>query len=599
MLRLYTLLVLVALTCALNLTYDYIIVGGGLTGLVVANHLSENPNKTVLVIENGYIDDSFDRQAPYLSGVLNRDPPLYKSLISTPDPELGNHSFSVAVGNVLGGGSVVHGMMLDRGSDADYDAWAELGNVGWGWDGLEAYFKKPFTFTAPSTETVEELGIMYDESVYGDGLFPDYVRVFAAWKSESGVPKPKEGFARPLGAFWAPNTVDNRTGTRSSAKTAYYDPVKLTADLKLLVGTHVDEILLAESNGAVKATGVRMTQRNASDVSHAFASLEVILAAGSIFTPHLLRVSGIGPADVLQAANIPVKVDLPGVGSNLQEHIPAYTSFNVSNLAFPNANTLATNPSFNASAEEQYAQHRTGPWATTYCNALAFIPLAHFAPRSSALATELEAQQPTAYLPSRYTTTPTILAGYLRQRSILLHQFRGDQNYSAGAGELPTQPSGRASAALQKPLSRGTVTLNATDPHGYPVVTYHSLQNPVDKAILCDLIRFNRRQWASPALAHYAPVENVPGAEFVADDAIIEALVAKDVIKPAFAHPSGSCEMMLQELGGCVSNGLLVYVVRGLSIVDASILPMIPATHLQATMYAIAEKAADIIKDRR
>ncbi|KAF2446166.1 GMC oxidoreductase [Karstenula rhodostoma CBS 690.94] len=568
-----TLVTLATLTSALSETYDYIIVGGGLTGLVVANRLSEDSNKTVLVIENGYIESSPNVQVPYLAGVLNRNPPLYQAIVSAPDPQLGNRTFPVAVGNVVGGGSIVNGMMLDRGSNADYNAWEELGNVGWGWKDLAPYFKKVFTFTPPSEETTKVIGITYDKSAYGNGpvqatiasfQYPDYKTIFDAWKNKSGIPLPREGFASPLGAFWAPNTVDNVTAERSNSRTAYYDPVKTRPNLKLLVGTHVDELLfdIDPNDGIPRAKGVKMTDRNTSTTTSAWASREVILAAGAIFTPHLLMVSGIGSSHDLKAANIPVKVDLPAVGSNLQDHIPAYMTFNLSNLAFPNYNTLATNTSFNASAAAEYASHRTGPWTLSRGNALALLTP-----------------------PTRYATAPTLHAGYLRQRSILLKQFTAHPAYAAAA-ELPTQPSNRATAALPKPLSRGTITLNASDPAAYPLISYNSLKNPVHTAILTVPIRYNRAHWASPALA------------YVSDEEIVGALNAKGAVNPSFAHPVGSCAMMPRGLGGCVGEGLLVYGVGDLSVVDASVLPMIPAAHLQATMYAVAEKAADVIKRR-
>ena len=417
--------------------------------------------------------------------------------------------------------------------------------------------------------------------------YPDYKVMFAAWKNEAGIPLPKEGFSRPLGAFWAANTIDNVTAERSSAKSAYYDPIMRRPNLKLLVGTHVDEMLFDESNGSLEATGVKLTSRDNSSTACAFASREVILAAGSIFTPQLLLRSGIGPSEELREADIAVKVHLPGVGSNLQEHVPAYMMYNLSNLAFPNYDSLATNVSFNASAAEEYAKYRTGPWTVSRGNALAFLALKQFSTRTEELVAELEGQEAKDFLPSRYGKSAALYAGYIRQRDILLKQFRGLSGYEAAAGELPIQPNNRATAVLQKPLSRGVVRLNATDPHGYPVVEYHSLQNPVDGAVLCELIRWNRKHWMSPTLARYSPVEKVPGAEHVDDDGILEALVQKDAIKAGFAHPSGSCAMMPRAFGGCVSDQLLVYGVQRLSIVDASLLPMIPATHLQTTMYAV------------
>lgn len=525
--------------------------------------------------------------------------------MSAPDPQLDNRTFTVSAANVVGGGTVVNGMMFDRGSNADYDAWEHLGNGGWGWKSLQPYFKKTFSFTPPSATAAKELGITYDTSAYGDGpvnvsimsfQYPDYRDTFASWKNES-VPMPREGFAGPIGAFWAPNTINNATATRCHARNAYYDPVQSRPNLKLLVGTHVDKILLETTKGIPTATGVRMTSKDSGSTSEAFASREVIVAAGAIFTPHLLMVSGIGPRDVLEAANVSVQVENEGVGSNFQDHVTAYMVFNLSNLAFPNINTLSTNASFNASAAEQYEKYRAGPWTIGRGAALAFLTLKQFSTKYQSLAAQVEQQEPKDFLPVRYSKYTSLLAGYTRQREILLKQYRGVLGYEAAVGELPIQARGASAASLQKPLSRGTITLNTADPQAYPIVTYNSFQNPIDKMVICELIRWNRKHWANPSLSHYQPIEDTPGVQFQADDDIISALNKKAALSPSFAHPSGTCAMMPKELGGCVSDRLRVHGVKNLRVVDASILPMIPATHLQATMYVVAEKAADMIKE--
>ena len=522
---------------------------------------------------------------------------------------MGNRTYAVRVGNVVGGGSVVNGIQFDRGSDADFDAWETLGNAGWGWKGLKPYFQKTFTFTPPAVETQNELGITYDESAYGKNngpvkvsipsyQYPDYKPIFDSWRAE-GVPLPKEGFERPLGAFWTPNSIDNATASRSDARTMYYNPVKGRSNLNLLINTHVDEILFSPKkgeDGKLVAKGFKITINANNSTTSVFASREVILAAGGIFTPHLLMVSGIGPKEVLRAASIPVKVDLAAVGANFQDHVPAYMSFNLSNRSWPNLDTLTTNATFNASAAKQYEEHRSGPWTGKGANALAFLTLKQITSRYREITAAISFQNPEEFLPTRYSNSPTLLAGYLAQRSILLSQYLGN---TAAISEFPIKPSGSAPVALQKPLSRGTITLNTTHPHAYPIVLHNTFSNPIDLSILGELIRWNRKHWASPSLAHFNPIENVPGAQFTEDKEILERLLEQGQVSPTFAHPSGGCAMMPLDLGGCVSDKLEVYRVRGLTVVDASILPLIPAAHLQATMYAVAEKAADIIQSRQ
>lgn len=210
-------------------------------------------------------------------------------------------------------------------------------------------------------------------------------------------------------------------------------------------------------------------------------------------------------------------------------------------------------------------------------------------------------QNPTKYLPPIYSASKQLLAGFLAQRTILAAQIKRG---SVAVLEVPFQGSGSVPNAIQKPLSRGTVYLNSSNPHGEPVVTHYAFMNPFDKAQLGAMVNFTRQLMASDALAHLDPVETVPGPQYQTSDDIFNKLLVSQssfgppALNPTFAHPSCSCPMMPKSLGGVVGPDLLVYGTKKLSIVDCSILPIIPAAHLQATMYAVAEKAADLIKQR-
>jgi choline dehydrogenase-like flavoprotein len=268
----------------------------------------------VLVIENGILDNGTTSSIPGNSGGLNLAA-MY-DIYGAPVPNLGNQTFLVTVGNVVGGGSYVNGMQFDRGADADYDAWAELGNQGWGWSDLEPYFKKSNDFGAPSKETTEKFGITYEDDAYGNGplkvsipdyQFPDMKTIFHSW-DKVDIPHPKEGFNEPVGVYWSPKSINKKTATRSTSRSAYFDPIVSRKNLKLLTNTHVDEIVFEKNRvGALVATGVKYTPRGTSEQTQAFAAKEVILAAGGVFTPHLLMYSGIGPKDVLAAAGVTVK----------------------------------------------------------------------------------------------------------------------------------------------------------------------------------------------------------------------------------------------------------------------------------------------------
>ncbi|KAH5039826.1 hypothetical protein HBI74_023240 [Parastagonospora nodorum] len=587
-------------TCAI-FTYDYVIVGGGTTGLVVANRLTEDASKTVLVIENGILDNGTTSSIPGNSGGLNLAA-MY-DIYGAPVPNLGNQTFRVTVGNVVGGGSYVNGMQFDRGADADYDAWAELGNEGWGWSDLEPYFKKSNDFDAPSQETIKQFGITYEDDAYGNGplkvsipdyQYPDMKTIFHSW-DDVNIPHPKEGFNEPVGAYWSPNSINKKTSTRSTSRSAYYDPIVSRRNLKLLTNTHVDEITFEKYRvGALVATVVKYTPRQTNKQTEVFAAKEVILAAGGVFTPHLLMYSGIGPKDVLVDAGIVVKKDHPAVGSNFQDHVPNYMNFELQGLNPENPGALNTNSTFNQTSYDQYLKDRSGPYSVGKAQGLVFIALQHFDSAFKQTVSKIRSQIASNFLPPRYSSNMNLLAGYEKQREILAHQF---SEADAAVGELAIHADGFSGIANNKPLSRGTITLNNTHPEAFPIVQWNTFQNPIDADVMIALTKYNRRHWAKE-LAMYKPVETAPGPQYQTDEQIIQGGIEQGTLRPSFAHPSGGCSMMPESLGGCVSNELLVYGVQKLSVVDASIIPMIPAAHLQATMYAIAEKAADIIKKR-
>ncbi|ORY14293.1 hypothetical protein BCR34DRAFT_479597 [Clohesyomyces aquaticus] len=577
--------------------YDYVIVGGGLTGLVVANRLSECEDKTVLVIESGEIDTSWATTVPQYAN-NNNFADMY-NITSAPDVNLGNKTYPVSVGKVVGGGSVVNGMAFDRASAADYDAWEALGNDGWGWKSLLYYFKKSTTFTPPSAALVKEFGVTYDASFYGNSGplqasyppfdFPDTKTIWKSFRAEN-MTYPKEGGSgNAVGAYWIPTSLDPKTMTRSHARTAYYDPIKNRPNLKLITGKSVNEIIF----DGLTAIGVQY--KNADNtLTKVYAKREVIMAAGGIFTPQLLQLSGLGPKSVLQAAGVKVKRDMPAVGANFQDHANVQMFYNLENMSFPNPLSLSTNATYNASAWAEYQSKKTGQYTIAHGNSLAFPSLPQITKDFMTIVNLVKSQKSSSYLPSIYNDK-ALLAGFEAQKKIIIKMLSGND---AAAGEIPMSPFGLAICALQRPLSRGYIQLNPKDKFGNPVVQFNTFSNPADKAIIMAMIKFTRNHWARKELAAFNPAELVPGATAQSDDQVLSALIAGGAINPSFAHPSGSCAMMPEEKGGVVGSDLLVYGVENLSIVDASILPLLPATHIQATMYAVAEKAADLIKAR-
>ncbi len=556
---------------------------------------------TALVIENGYIDNNPKTQIPRAIADFG-DITEWWNVSSAPNKHLDGAVFDVTMASVLGGGSVVNGMFADRGSMADYDAWEALGNEGWGWDGLFPYFRKSTNFTPPSADVADSFDIIWDPEAYGEGPlqvgypsigYPDLRNVTAA-ASARGIStsrRPASGDA--VGLVWAPNTLDVQSGTRCHSRVAYYDPVADRPNLHLITGEQVQEIIF--ESASLTAIGIEMISRNDGTVRRAYASKEVILAAGAISTPKLLQLSGIGPVEVMKGAGIGVKKELSGVGANFQDHPVAFTSWNLSNLAFPNGNSIYTNTTYNESAWGEYVMNHTGPYTVSTGNTAIFLPLSQLTSSSETIVENIKKQISTDYLPEIYGSSNALLKGFEAQREILVSHFSGT---NSAVAEFPVSAAIATVAVVEKPLSRGTVTLDPLNPRGQPVVQYNTLMNPVDRDILVRMIHYLREFNHDPLLTGYSPIETVPGELAQTDDDIITALLAANSLKPSFAHPSCTCAMMPEELGGCVSSDLLVYGTKRLSVVDASIMPLIPATHIQTTVYAVAEKAADIIKAR-
>ncbi|KAF2011512.1 GMC oxidoreductase [Aaosphaeria arxii CBS 175.79] len=586
-------------------TYDYVIVGGGITGLIVANRLSEDKKKSVLVIEAGRADDNPNIRMPYGATYALNTSLLWPNYVSEPETQLANKTWNVRVAEVLGGGSVVNGMVYDRGSAADYNAWEALGNKGWGWNGMLPFFKKGTEYIPAPASTTKEFNITWDPKAYGNGplkigvsdfQYPDIKDYFAAFKG-AGAHRPLDGNnGEAYGASWFPNTMNPHTGERSHARNSYYDPVASRSNLNLLLETVANELVF-DTGKKLTARGVKITNKVTGATKTVYAKKEVVLAAGSVNTVKLLQLSGIGPKSTLEAAGIKVKLAHDGVGANFQDHPYTFLGFSISNMSKPNPTSLATDPAFNASAWAEYTANKTGPLTQARGNALAFIPLPQVAPQNYRnLADQIKKLKSAQHLPALYQNSKKLLKGVDAQRKVLAGLYQNDK---AGIVEYPVPAAGSGVlVSIQKPLSRGVISINPANPQGPPKILYNALTNPIDKSVMAACVRYIRTVWARPELKKFSPVETSPGAQYTTDEELINKMVELGSIWPTLSHPSGSCAMMPEDMGGCVSDELLFYGVKQLSIVDASILPLVPSQHIQSTMYGVGEKAADIIRKR-
>ncbi|KAI0174050.1 GMC oxidoreductase [Pestalotiopsis sp. NC0098] len=575
--------------------YDYVVIGAGASGLTVANRLSEDDETTVLVIEAGEFDQGEDIVTiPGLAGGAIGT--KYDWNISyAPTEYVANNSISIPQGKIVGGSTKLNRMVFDRGSESDYDRWEDLGNQGWGWEALLPYFKKNEIFTPPDAQIASEFNITYDVSAHGyDGymnvsyapfIWPT-TKVFVDAIEEVGISiSPDQANGNAIGGFYTPHNQDPETATRSSAREAYYDTVATRSNLHLITGQQVTRILSNGTGDSVCVTGVEFASgRNASRSSVAVQK-EAILAAGAIFTPQILQVSGIGDAAYLSSINVSTIVDLPAVGQNFHDHILLTT---VNTIVAPlTASNLTTNATYAAESRELYDTEQTGPYADSTGDFLVFLPLQNFTEQWSTIQTEATAQDLSLYLPKG--TAAEVVSGYKRQHEVLTEKLG-----STGSAVLEMiWADGAVVLGLEHPYSRGSVNAPSGDIFDAPSADPALLSNPLDVEILVEGIKFVRTLMGADALGPLQPVEVLPGAN-VTSDADLSSFVRQSA--STLYHPAGSCKLGARNEGGVVDGELKVYGIEGLRIVDASVMPLLPASHTMTTVYAVAEKAADIIR---
>ncbi|KAF2727870.1 alcohol oxidase [Polyplosphaeria fusca] len=566
----------------LNAQYDFIIVGGA----------------SVLVLEYGPFDHHED--AVLVPGLLNlTSTPYWFNLTSTPQAHLQNRSFQVTIAAVVGGGTVINGMLFHRGAKADYDAWEELGAKGWNWDSLLPYFKTSETFTAPDAAFAREWDIEFKQHVHGNSgpiqaSYPPYqfpvIKNFFQAFHDLGITTPKDpsdGSAH--GVFWAPSTMDPVTRTRSYARIVHYDRVEQRPNYHILPMSAVTKVLF---NDKKMAQGVRYLSRESGETYEVAAKKEVIMAAGAVHTPQILMLSGIGDGKELQKLGIGCISDLPGVGHNFQDHPTMFFINQFQKDLTPNADDLKDNATFQTEQLSLYRTQRQGAYTlvTDGGNTVAFIPLPNITSSTSSLLASAAAQNPKTIYPD---APASVLKGYSSQRALLIHHLsRGTisaQETAFNKGFLPL--------TLLHPFSRGKISINATTPLAPPLVDYRTLSDDTDLDIFLEILRFNRRLMLQEPLASLSPIEIAPGANITSDEQLRDAL--RGLVGPTFQHPCCTCAMVGREMGGVVEPvGLRVYGVRRLSVVDASLWPTIPGAHLMGSVYGVAERAADVIKRR-
>jgi choline dehydrogenase len=528
-------------------TFDYIIVGAGSAGCVLADRLTESGRHRVLLLEAGPEDRNPWVHIPLGYARLFKNARLNWMYQSEPEPELDGRRIFQPRGKVLGGSSSINGLVYMRGQKEDFDHWRQLGNAGWAWDDVLPYFKRAEDFAHGADEMHGAGG---EWRVEEQRLSWELLDAFRAAAAEVGIPNTDDfnrGDNEGCGYF----QVNQKRGVRWSAAKAFLRPVRGRPNLTVLTRAQAKAIRFAGK----RASGIEFWQGGA--LRFAEAKGEVILAAGAVGSPQLLQVSGVGPAALLREHGIAVAADLPGVGENLQDHLQVRLTFKVKNVRTLNerANSLAGRIGMGV----EYFLFRRGPLT------MAPSQLGCFAK-----------SDPSRETPNvEYHVQPLSLDRFGEP----LHPF----------------PAFTASVCNLRPESRGSVRIKSPDARAKPSIRPNYLSTHADRQVAADSIRLTRRICAAPALARYAPEEFKPGAHLASDEDLARA--AGDIATTIF-HPVGTCKMGGDGMA-VVDERLRVRGLAGLRVVDASVMPSITSGNTASPTMMIAERASDLIREDR
>ncbi|MDC8770142.1 GMC family oxidoreductase [Roseateles albus] len=547
--------------------FDFIIVGAGTAGCLLANRLSADPEKRVLLLEAGGKDDYHWIHIPvgYLHCIGNpRTDWLYQT---EPEPGLNGRALRYPRGKVLGGCSSINGMIYMRGQSRDYEGWAAAtGDPAWRWDACLPFFKQHENHwrldqaAGASTQATAAF-----KAAHGHGgewrierqrLRWDVLDAFAQAAVQAGIPATEDfnaGNNEGVGYF----EVNQRKGLRWNTAKAFLRPICYARpNFELWTGSTVQRLRLERIDGALHCLGAEVhTPRGIESVSLNPGG-ELLLAAGAIGSPQILQLSGIGPAALLQGLGIEVQQDLPGVGSNLQDHLQIRSVFKVEGTA--TLNTQSASLWGKAKIAAEYAFKRSGPMSMAPSQLGAFT-------RSSPDKTWPDLE---------YHVQPLSLEAFGEP----LHRFNAIT----------------ASVCNLNPSSRGTVQIRSDDPLQAPAIAPNYLSTDEDRRVAAASLRLTRKIIAQPAFAAYRPDEYKPGPQYQSDE---ELIAQAGQIASTIFHPVGTCKM------GCEDDALAVVdsrlrvrgsngVIKGLRVVDASVMPAITSGNTNSPTLMIAEKAA-------